>query len=98
MSPFVVSGAKYEELENKNLELERKNAELETELSLLKEKIGTLEEKLGKLEAENKELSTKVNSTVFSVDRSDVEKTKDDLMNKAKSAVSDYMGFGDKKE
>ena len=90
-SSFIVTGAKYDELEAKykeleakNIELERKNAELEKENSLFKEE-------LEKMKEENKTLETKVNSTVFSVDKSDVEKTKDELVAKAKGTMNEYL-------
>ncbi len=91
MASFVVSGKKLEEAEAKIRELELKLAGIEKENSMMKEELGKLKDELEKLTKENTELRGKVQSTVFSVDKTDVEKAKDQIMEKAKGAMGEYL-------
>ncbi len=84
MTSLVVSGKKFEEAEQKIHELEKEIAEMRKENAMLKEQLEELKEK-------NAGLEEKVSGVVFAVDKKDVEKAKDEIVEKAKGAVGDYL-------
>jgi len=84
MTSLVVSGKKYEEAEQKIHEFEKEIAEMKKENSMLKEQLEELKKK-------NAELEEKVSGVVFAVDKKDVVKAKEEIVEKAKGAMGDYL-------
>ena len=84
MASFIVSGKKLEEAD-------QKIRELETKVDVLEKENTTLLEQMEILSKENSELKEQVKNVLVSVDKKDLEKVKDDIVDKAKGAVGDYL-------
>ena len=84
MASFIVSGKKLEEAD-------MKIRELETKVDVLEKETTTLLEQMEILSKENSELKEQIKNVLVSVDKKDLEKVKDDIVDKAKGAVGDYL-------
>ena len=91
MSPFFVDPKKFEEALETIRKLESKTQQLEEMVGILEKDNGTLRSQVEKLTLELTDIKEKVDTSVLVTAKKDVENVTDEMIEKARDAVSEYL-------
>jgi len=91
MSSFLVTGKRFEEAQARIKDLESRIELIEQGIELLEKEDAMLRRQLDKLTSENKELRERLEVSVLSSAKREVESKTDEMVKKAHEAVKEYL-------